>query len=312
MQILIVDDDPVSRKLIHRTLEKLGYHVYAAEHGREAWQIIRRNTIQLVITDWLMPEMDGLTLTREIRSAEMPGYVYIVILTGREGIKNIVDGFDAGADDYLVKPVNPKELQARLRVGKRVLDLESRLKKARDKMRELAMHDELTGLSNRRAFYEHAQFVLEHAVREGMPLSILMIDIDHFKSVNDRYGHLIGDQVLKSVADAIENKLRSYDRAGRWGGEEFIVILPTTKVDDAAKIADRLRQAVSSMTFSCLEDQIDNEPLHIEISVGVAGVKKGERVSLDSLVNLADEMLFQSKREGRNRISVTTWEEDVL
>jgi two-component system chemotaxis response regulator CheY len=312
MQILIVDDDPISRKLIHRTLEKLGYHVYAAEHGREAWQIIQENTIQLVITDWLMPEMDGLTLTREIRSAEMPGYVYIVILTGREGIKNIVDGFDAGADDYLVKPVNPKELQARLRVGKRVLDLESRLKKARDKMHELAMHDELTGLNNRRAFYEHAQSVLEHAVREGMPLSILMIDIDHFKSVNDRYGHLVGDQVLRSVADAIESKLRSYDRAGRWGGEEFIVILPTTEIDDAAKIAERLRQAVSSMAFPRLKGQIDPESLHVEISVGVVGIKKGERVSLDSLVNLADEMLFQSKREGRNRISVATWDEVVL
>lgn len=312
MHILIVDDDPISRRLIHRTLEKLGYRVHVAEHGREAWQIIQRNGIQLVITDWLMPQMDGLDLTRKIRSAEMPGYVYIVILTGQEGIDNVVDGFDSGADDYLVKPVSPKELQARLRVGKRVLDLERRLKKARDKMQHLAMHDELTGLCNRRAFYDHAQSLLEHASREAAPLSMLMIDIDHFKSVNDRYGHLVGDEILKSVAHTIQSQLRLYDRAGRWGGEEFIVILPTTKLSDAAKIAERLRQAISSMSFHRLQDKIDADSLHVEVSIGVAGIKKGRRISLDTLVNLADEMLYQSKREGRNRISACSWNEDLL
>lgn len=305
MRILIVEDDPISRKLLLRALEAMDYQVYVAEHGEEAWQFIQQNEVQLVITDWLMPKMDGLTLTRTIRSAEMAVYVYIIILTGREGIENVVDGLDAGADDYLVKPFNPKELQARLRVGERVLDLEQRLTAAHEKMQDLAMHDELTGLWNRRAFYEHAEAMLEHAFRQGEPLSMIMLDIDHFKSFNDRYGHLVGDHVLRSVADKIEGMLRPYDRVGRWGGEEFIILLPSTASEDAFKIAERLRKVISSIVFSAApHQQGDEEKFQVEVSLGMAGVRSGEYISLDTLVGCVDDVLYQAKREGRNRTKV--------
>ncbi|MEA3349246.1 MAG: diguanylate cyclase [Chloroflexota bacterium] len=313
MNVLIVDDDPVLRKLLQRALIQMEYQVRVAKDGCEAWDILQREPLQLVVTDWVMPEMDGLALTRKIRKAEMPGYVYIVILTGQEGIENIVDGLDAGADDYLMKPFRPKELQARLRVGERVLDLERRLKAARDKMRDLAMHDELTGLWNRRAFYEHANAELGHAIREKCDLSLIMLDIDHFKVVNDRYGHLVGDEILKMVTDTIEENLRPYDKVGRWGGEEFIILLPTTSLSKAATIAERLRVSVSStgLSFSLGQDGRDEE-LHVKISLGVAGIEAGESISFDTLVGRADDMLYKAKREGRNRVCVFTLENDNL
>lgn len=304
MKILIVEDDPVSLKLLSRTLSQLNYDVVEAKNGVEAWQILQQRTIRLVITDWVMPEMDGITLTRLIRETEMTGYIYIIILTGRHGIENVVDGLDAGADDYLIKPFNPKELRSRMRIGARILDLEQRLKGAYERMYELAMHDELTGLWNRRAFYTHTQAELERSERLAHVLSILLLDIDHFKLVNDRYGHLVGDRALIMVADTIAKNLRSYDRAGRWGGEEFVVLLPETSLSEAVNIAERLRiQVMNARLPVHVEDQ-DNfdDELSIEISIGVANLNLGNAVSLDQLFNAADEMLYLAKKQGRNRV----------
>lgn len=304
MEILIVEDDPISLKLLSRTLLQLNYAVVEAKNGVEAWQILQQRTIRLVITDWVMPEMDGITLTRLIRETEMTGYIYIIILTGRHGIENVVDGLDAGADDYLIKPFNPKELRSRMRIGARILDLEQRLKGAYERMYELAMHDELTGLWNRRAFYTHAQAELERSERLAHVLSILLLDIDHFKLVNDRYGHLVGDRALIMVADTIAKNLRSYDRAGRWGGEEFVVLLPETSLSEAVNIAERLRiQVMNARLPVHVEDQ-DNfdDELSIEISIGVAYLNLGNAVSLDQLFNAADEMLYLAKKQGRNRV----------
>ncbi|MBC8331485.1 MAG: diguanylate cyclase [Anaerolineae bacterium] len=304
MEVLIVEDDPISLKLLSGTLSQLNYEVIEAKNGVEAWQILQQRTIRLVITDWVMPEMDGITLTRLIRETEMTGYIYIIILTGRQGIENIVDGLDAGADDYLIKPFNPKELSSRLHIGARILDLEQRLKGAYERMYELAMHDELTGLWNRRAFYTHAQSELERSERMVHALSILLLDIDHFKLVNDRFGHLVGDRALIMVADTIAKNLRSYDRAGRWGGEEFIILLPETSLNEAAEIAERLRiQVMNARLPVHVEDQ-DNfdDELRIEISLGVATLNLGSSVSLDQLFNAADEMLYLAKKQGRNRV----------
>jgi len=300
MEVLIVEDDPVSRQLLSRTLSKMDYNVIEAKDGKEAWEILQRDPIQLVITDWFMPEMDGLDLTRLIRKAELPNYVYVVILTSQEGIDNVIDGLAAGADDYLVKPFNPRELKARLKIGVRVLDLEQRLKGAHEKMHALAMLDELTKIWNRRAFYGHALSELERSDRENLCLCMIMLDIDHFKSVNDRYGHLVGDQALKMVADTLKANIREYDRVGRWGGEEFVVILPSTTLEEAATIAERLRVNVSSAELA-----LDNSPgdvLQLQISLGVAGTRGGEGVNLDTLVDRADEMLYQAKERGRNQV----------
>jgi len=303
MEVLIVEDDPISRKLLARTLAKLDYQVIETKNGIDAWDIIQQKPVQLVITDWLMPKMDGLELTRAIREAELPNYVYIMILTSREGIENVIDGLDAGADDYLVKPFNPRELSARLKIGERVLDLEQRVKGAHDKMKYLAMHDELTGLWNRRAFYSHALAELDHAARGDLSLCIIMLDIDHFKSVNDRFGHLVGDQALKMVADTLMKHVRQYDRVGRWGGEEFIVILPTTTLEESIDVAERLRVKVASAKLPLKEPEGDGA-LQVQISLGVACTIGDEGIELDTLVDRADEMLYQAKEAGRNRVCV--------
>jgi two-component system, cell cycle response regulator len=304
--ILIVEDDLISRSLLSRTLTSLGYKIIEAGNGQQAWDILQTKNIQLVITDWIMPVMDGLELTRKIRSSQkFSGYVYIVILTGRLGIDNIVDGLDAGADDYLAKPFSPKELSARLKIGQRILDLERRLRGAREQMRILAMHDELTGIWNRRAFYNHATAVLEHAARENHPTSLVMLDIDHFKHVNDSYGHLVGDQVLKMVADTLKDNLRPYDRVGRWGGEEFIALLPTTQKHIAAEIAERLRQSISAQRYTIAGiKKDDSKQLGVQVSIGVASIAGHNTFSLDDLVDRADSMLYQAKGKGRNRVCI--------
>lgn len=305
MEILIAEDDLISRTLLSRVLSKMGYQVIESGNGREAWAIFQERNIQLLITDWIMPEMDGLDLTRKIRSSDkISNYVYIVILTGRKGIDNIVDGLDAGADDYLVKPFSPKELNARLKIGQRILDLERRLKGAREKMRELAMHDELTGIWNRRAFYNHAISVLDQAKREGHPTSLILVDIDHFKKVNDQHGHLVGDQVLKMVTDLIKRNLRTYDKVGRWGGEEFIILLPTTPKREAAQIAERLRVCIAESKHFLDKDNKHGENLSVQVSSGTASIAGRESILLYDLVDRAAAMLYQAKEEGRNRVCV--------
>ncbi len=302
--ILVVEDDPVSRKLLVKILRQSDYHVLEAEDGLQAWELLQQEPIQMVITDWLMPRMDGVALTRKIRSADLPGYVYIVILTGLESVDHIVDGLDAGADDYLTKPYDPKELHARLRIGTRVLELERRLKQAYEKMRRLAMCDELTGLWNRRAFYAFAIDELERCSRFGRGLCLILLDIDHFKQVNDRFGHLMGDRALQMVADVIRENLRAYDRAGRWGGEEFVILLPETTLAVALKVAERLRAAVENARLDVspfLGEEAD-AVLQVQISLGVAYAAGGDALSLDALVGRADDALYRAKEMGRNRV----------
>ncbi len=304
LNILVVEDDPVSRKLLARILRQSNYRVLEAEDGLQAWELLQREPVQMVITDWMMPHMDGVELTRKIRSADLPGYVYVVILTGLESVEHVVGGLDAGADDYLTKPYDPKELHARLRIGARVLELERRLKQAYERMRRLAMYDELTGLWNRRAFYAFALDELERCARFGRGLCLILLDLDHFKQVNDRFGHLMGDRALQMVAEVIRSNLRAYDRAGRWGGEEFVILLPETTLPVALKVAERLRSAVEAakLDVSLFLDEEAGTILQVQISLGVACAAGGEALSLDALVGRADDALYRAKAMGRNRV----------
>lgn len=310
MKILIVDDDPVLRQILHTYLARAGYDVALAEDGRTAWEAWQRDHHRLLITDWMMPVMDGPELIRQVRVANYPGYTYIIMLTAKEGKSDVIFGLESGADDYLTKPFNAGELRARISIGERILNLERDLQQALVRMEELATHDAVTGLLNRRALYTHGEAELNRAQRDAKPLSFVMLDIDHFKSVNDHHGHLIGDQALRMVADTMARNRRPYDWAGRWGGEEFLLILPSTDMAEAAQIADRLRTMVNETAVPLGNGQ----SLYLKVSLGVtsSSARPGDQYTLDRLTKEADDALIRAKREGRNRVCVYRPETTVL
>ena len=297
MKILLVEDDSLSRQLVKTPLQRAGYDVVEAEDGQAAWELFQREQFHLVITDWMMPEMDGPALVQHIRSSSQKSYTYIIMLTAMDDKNNVVTGLESGADEYLTKPFNSRELIARVASGARILKLEEQLIEAHHKMEVLAMHDGLTGLFNRRAIEQHAEAELDLAKRKGRSLSILLLDIDHFKSINDQYGHKVGDDTLRQLAKILIENLRQYDRAGRWGGEEFIVILPDTQLSEAAIVAERLRVRVEETKLS-LEAR---GQFSMQISAGVASAS-GHYPSLARLIDATDQALYQAKQTGRNRV----------
>lgn len=306
MKILIVDDDPALRRILQAQLLRAGHDVVEAADGQAAWDILQEDPIRLVITDWMMPVMDGPELVRRIREAIgsqlFPNYVYIILLTAKVGKNDVVAGLEAGADDYLTKPFDPRELRARVTIGERIISLESSLSDARRQMEILAMQDGVTGLLNRRAIHQHAEAELSRTQRHHAPVSLVLLDIDHFKSVNDRFGHLVGDQALRMVADVLVEKKRPYDWAGRWGGEEFLLVLPRTTLAEAHRVADRVRLSVAAtyLTFA------DEQKLNVEVSLGVTSTFGNPEAlpSLDMLLQQADEALYHAKGTGRNRVSL--------
>lgn len=302
MRILIVDDDRFLRRLLQASLTRAGHEVLEAADGQSAWEQLQHAAVRLVITDWLMPGLDGPALIRRIRAANFPGYTYIILLTAKGSKDDVVDGLEAGADDYLTKPFDPGELRARVAIGERILDLEARLSESLSQLQVLATHDGLTGLFNRRAIYEHAKAELARAEREAKPLSLILLDVDHFKGVNDQYGHLIGDQALRLVADTIARNIRPYDRVGRWGGEEFLLVLPDTGLEQAGAIAERLRLKVAAAELA----QPDGTCIRLHLSLGVTSMDDGMPVTLDMLLQQADQALYCAKREGRNRVCLFT------
>ena len=297
MKILIVEDDPGSRRLVTLRLTAAGHEVVEAEDGQVAWELFQREPFQMVITDWMMPRLDGRDLIRNIRSSGQKGYTYIIMLTAIDDKSQVVTGLESGADEYLTKPFDNKELIARVASGERILKLEEELTQAHRQMEILAMQDGLTGISNRRAIEEHARAELDHARRKECPLSVILLDIDHFKAINDQYGHLVGDHILRHLAEILTRNLRQYDRIGRWGGEEFIVILPDTKISEAIIVAERMRAETVETKLS-LEN---GKYYEVQISLGVA-CASGSYPTLAKLVDAADQAMYQAKKAGRNRV----------
>lgn len=302
MRILIAENDPASRRLLAEQLASGGYEVVELEDGHQAWEALQRERFRILIADWMMPGMTGVDLIRRIRSELQSGYVYCILGMALGEELHVVEGLSSGADDYVSKPYHGEELLARVRIADRILQLEDRLQEAREQMAYQAMHDGLTGLLNRRAIQDHAEAEVKRAVRTSAPLSVLLMDLDHFKSVNDRFGHSVGDQALRMIAEVLLENVRIYDWAGRWGGEEFLCVLPGTALEGARIVAERIRSGVED-TFLPIPEVGE---LKLTISVGVANAS-GENglIMLDSLVREADQALHRAKQEGRNRVCVS-------
>jgi len=293
MKILIAEDDFISCKALENNLKEWGYEVVSARDGNEAWELTRSNDIRLAILDWNMPGIDGIELSHKIRNEyqkEDSKYIYIILLTGRGGQEDIIQGLSTGADDYMTKPYSFVELKYRVQNGERII-------KNEDKRIRLASLDNLTKLWNRNKIFDFLDTELKRGKRENTPTGVVMIDIDHFKRINDRYGHLIGDEVLVEVADRLKNAIRPYDRIGRYGGDEILVVLPNCGNKEAINIAKRLYNSVAN-------EKIPTEvgSLKINISIGCVSNEKFLQVSKMELIQASDNALLSAKKKGRDRI----------
>jgi diguanylate cyclase (GGDEF)-like protein len=305
MRVLIVDDDGDYLQFLRMILERQGHVVYEAADGLTAWDLLQTEAIPFVVTDWMLPELDGIGLTRNIRAANFPYYSYIILLTAKKGRADIVNGLEAGADDYLTKPFDVSELRARIKIGERILNLEMRLRESLHQLASLASHDSLTGLLNRRALYEIIEKEQNRTEGAGFPLSVVMIDLDHFKLINDQYGHLAGDEALCQVAKAITERKRSSDHAGRWGGEEFLLVLPGANLQEAGIVAERMRVAIGSLIIRLDDGRV----VSVRASLGVASTVPSEKFSLERLIDGADKALYMAKAAGRDLVRLYTKEQ---
>ena len=299
MKILIAEDDPISRRLLEASLNEWGYDVLVTSDGSEAWELIEKHDApSLVISDWMMPHMDGLELCRKIRQMERTGYIYFIILTAKGRKEDIIEGLEAGADDFLIKPFDREELKCRTRTGERIIKLEQRILK-------LATTDSLTGVLNRRAFFERMEQEIDRSLRENTSLSLILTDIDYFKKVNDRYGHQTGDMVLQRFTEQSLNSSRPYDFVGRYGGEEFVICLPGADISQSGSVAERMRSKVEEMKIM-LPDA--SQSIRITASFGVTSFLMGSKEKVDSLIKRADNALYKAKNEGRNRVCMESRE----
>jgi diguanylate cyclase (GGDEF)-like protein len=300
MRILIADDSIVSRHLLDATLRRWGYEVVIACDGNQAWEILQSpDAPRIAILDWVMPGMTGPEVCRRVRanSREKDIYTYILLLTSKSQREDLIEGMESGADDYLTKPFDQHELKVRLRPGTRIVELQQELISAREELRDQATKDFLTRIWNRSSILDVLDRELERGRRDKQPLGVILADLDHFKSVNDNYGHFGGDAVLREFVRRMLASMRPYDAMGRYGGEEFLVVLPGC--DDAAtrKQAERMRAAMAdeSMAFN-------EESRTVTCSFGATSALPHMEVTAESLIRLADDALYGAKRQGRNRV----------
>jgi diguanylate cyclase (GGDEF)-like protein len=293
VRILIADDETISRRLLEQTLKRWGHEVVATGDGMQAWQALHTGDSHLVIADWMMPHLNGLELCQKVRAARLDRYVYIILLTARGRKQDIVEGLAAGADDYVVKPFDRDELRVRIHAGERVISLEQQLRAVQRKLEKLAITDDLTGLLNRRAAMQRLGEEFARVKREGHSLSCIILDLDHFKLINDLHGHRMGDEVLRELARRMHSSCHPYDIVARYGGEEFLTVLPGVSLSQAVQVAERIRHSLSSEPVEWKGISVG-----VKASFGVAQVVENAEESPESLVIRADRALYRAKGEG--------------
>ncbi len=301
MKILIAEDNAVSRRLLETCLTKWGYEVISAKDGGEAWEALQKeDSPRLAILDWMMPKMDGIQVCRKVRKGLQEPYVYILLLTAKDEKSDLVRAMEAGADDYLTKPFEPDELKVRLRAGRRIIELQEEVISTREALRVQATHDSLTALWNHSEILDILRRELARANREGTPVGIAMADLDHFKQVNDSYGHMAGDAVLREAAKRMLSVVRPYDAIGRYGGEEFLIVVPGCDEQGVLAAADRIRLCICEKPVTTPDAIIS-----VTISLGAAATRPAHTIDMKSLIGIADTALYTAKERGRNRVELT-------
>jgi diguanylate cyclase (GGDEF)-like protein len=309
VKILIADDDPTSRLLLKAMVSKLGHECVVAEDGSSAWEVLASGGIDVLLTDWMMPGVDGPELCRRLRNEVGGAYIYIVLTTGLDHPEDVLEGMSAGADDYLTKPVDKFAVQTRLVAAERVTELhhqlaytQAQLERANLELLEQSLTDQLTGLGNRRRMDEDLDRVHARARRLGRTYGVAIFDIDYFKRYNDHYGHVAGDGALRDVASCIELIVRAGECAYRYGGEEFLVLMPDCGLGDViSTAADRIRRNVLQAAIP--HEARPSEPHVVTVSGGVSCWMPGSRLSAREMLEEADQALYDAKTAGRNRIS---------
>jgi diguanylate cyclase (GGDEF)-like protein len=299
LRVLVADDSPIYRKLVKQTLSQKHYEIVLAKNGLHAMMLLSKEQFPLVITNWMMPDMNGIELCEHIRSNSQQPYTYIIILTGETQKPMVVRGLTAGADDYLTKPFDSEELLARVDVGRRIINLQRQMESKNRLLEELALTDTLTGLPNRRAIEEWAPRQLSGAARHGFSFWVVVADLDKFKSVNDTYGHEAGDIILKRFAQVLRANCRAADMCARIGGEEFVIVLTHTTREGVLTLVERLRQQIESQRFT-----FDSKEIVVTASFGAAEHNRHQDQNFARLVGAADMAMYSAKRQGRNRIEI--------
>jgi len=296
-KILIADDDPVSRLLLENFLVKWNYDVTVVTDGTQALRILEsENSPRMAVLDWMMPGMEGIKICQRIRERESGHYIYLLLLTARNEKQDLLRGLEFGADDYLTKPFDAQELRARLHVGQRILDTQNALISAREELQFRATHDGLTGIYNRGMALDAIRREHSRMEREHMSFGVILADLDHFKNINDTYGHLCGDAVLKEAARRMCASVRPYDTVGRYGGEEFLIVAPSADGAGTLGLAERMRTAIDAHPFAT-----DSGDIPVTASFGIAANVGAKPLNSDELLVLADAALYRAKQQGRNR-----------
>jgi two-component system, cell cycle response regulator len=303
IEVLVADDSALSRKLVEHALSAMHCSLIFADSGSRAVELFARHSPSLAIVDWVMPDLAGIDICKHIRAKANESYTYIIIVTGVTDKENLVAGLAAGADDYLTKPFNAEELRARVGVGIRLIELHRQIEAKNLLLKELALTDPLTGLPNRRAIEDWAVRQLSGAARYGFSFWVALADVDHFKTVNDTYGHEAGDTVLKNFSEILRANSRRSDICSRIGGDEFLFVLTHAKQKDAVAAVDRIRAQLEARQFN-----FDGATLTVTASFGIAGFEGTQAPDFNRLIARADTALYSAKRLGRSRVEIASAE----